>query len=89
MEECAFVTLKPSPIHPSIHPTPCCLSHPEAPTVISADLLMVLTQAYSQAGMLGQLVAPPEGESWPGAAQGQLSRPWLTEAALKSPPAAA
>lgn len=50
---------------------------------------MVLTQAYSQAGMLGQLVAPPEGESWPGAAQGQLSKPWLSEAVLKSPAAAA
>ena len=50
---------------------------------------MVLTQAYSQAGMLGQLGAPPERESWPGAAQGQPRRPWLSEAVLKSPPAAA
>lgn len=46
-------------------------------------------QSYSQAGTLGQVVIPSEGESWPRVAQGQPSRPWLSEAVFKRPPAAA
>lgn len=59
------------------------------PYVSSVHLPGSPPRSYSQVGMLAQLVTPPGGESWPGVARGQLNRPWLSEAVLKSPPAAA
>lgn len=85
----SILSLQPFPLHLSFHPH-LAASHLQRPLLSPLQTFPGSSpQSYSQVGMLGQLVTPQKGESWPGVARGQPNTPWLREAVLKSPPFAA